>query len=592
MKYKADDIDSFLGSLKNIPVNVPLVNVHQLINNPEIEARLPETNTISTSKIIAMTTIIGAVVTLSLLWPFSGEESREDKLDHHELPKKEVVISQPEVFEKKETNNKSHRLNDEVFPAESTDSRDTKRERIVSESADSYCSELVIPSELKECNWPDDTILDGNKLMLRLTLDDLKKLGFLIVQNDGQSGLFYRNEFNGIVSSMHKETHKRDQARIGSASSPSSNVAHANLKKTTSKNDYYPVFESDFTMDPIGYPELIGKDWINARDTLVPIILDKGIIPGLISEETTTIWFKISQNFFSKLPEQYTNIKDVYSCIKLLKDRTGRVDIVNYSNSKVINPVNVVELPKAVMEEIGFIFSDDKIVFTQNENQECRVKLTMGKGNGVSVGGNQTDLKPTPYRVTFLSNEKGRQQVKWLCGSDPQRNKFQSEYFLSNYNLLIPVLIRKDRFPDILHENIYLWFKPTEEFLKIIPGEQGDLIRQEYRYLVADNKEALEPSCGFFEDCQSTLHIHDLNLFPNPTSGHININFTLPVEEKVNISLADMNGVEVRKLKENEIFAEGIHALDFDVSEFPSGIYLLVIRGRNGYTSKRVLIQK
>ena len=78
-----------------------------------------------------------------------------------------------------------------------------------------------------------------------------------------------------------------------------------------------------------------------------------------------------------------------------------------------------------------------------------------------------------------------------------------------------------------------------------------------------------------------------LNVFPSPASASINVNFASEVDGKLTFTLMDMFGKNI--LTENiDVFAgEGQHQLD--LSDLPSGAYLLELSGVAGKTTKRFI---
>jgi hypothetical protein len=79
--------------------------------------------------------------------------------------------------------------------------------------------------------------------------------------------------------------------------------------------------------------------------------------------------------------------------------------------------------------------------------------------------------------------------------------------------------------------------------------------------------------------------------YPNPSNPVSKIDYQLPVESYVNISVYDLSGKLVKTLVDGNI-KEGYHTVIFDGSNLASGIYIYRIRayGRQNFTAVRKLV--
>jgi Secretion system C-terminal sorting domain len=68
--------------------------------------------------------------------------------------------------------------------------------------------------------------------------------------------------------------------------------------------------------------------------------------------------------------------------------------------------------------------------------------------------------------------------------------------------------------------------------------------------------------------------IHFVHVYPNPTKGLVNIDYTNYGGDEVNISIYDMKGIQVEKLKHN---GNGEQSLTLDLSHLTSGVYVVNI---------------
>ena len=79
----------------------------------------------------------------------------------------------------------------------------------------------------------------------------------------------------------------------------------------------------------------------------------------------------------------------------------------------------------------------------------------------------------------------------------------------------------------------------------------------------------------------------DILVFPNPTSGMINVAFKKSLEEMVVLRLINVQGQEVLR-REFEQFGE---MLQINASNLPGGIYLVNLQTKNQVFGKKVIIQ-
>jgi hypothetical protein len=68
-----------------------------------------------------------------------------------------------------------------------------------------------------------------------------------------------------------------------------------------------------------------------------------------------------------------------------------------------------------------------------------------------------------------------------------------------------------------------------------------------------------------------------LKVFPNPTSGKINIEFSLNDNSPVNIELYNSNGQQLKTISSLQTFS-GKNQIEYDLSKYSSGIYWITVR--------------
>lgn len=82
-----------------------------------------------------------------------------------------------------------------------------------------------------------------------------------------------------------------------------------------------------------------------------------------------------------------------------------------------------------------------------------------------------------------------------------------------------------------------------------------------------------------------------LQAYPNPFNSSTEINYSLPDNQDVIINIIDINGSLIKSVA-NEFQTEGIHRINFDGSELPSGIYFLTLNSKSFSIVKKLIINK
>jgi hypothetical protein len=87
-----------------------------------------------------------------------------------------------------------------------------------------------------------------------------------------------------------------------------------------------------------------------------------------------------------------------------------------------------------------------------------------------------------------------------------------------------------------------------------------------------------------------TLSGFSLNCSPNPTSGQLNINYTLTEPANTSISISNILGIEVANINENQVQIPGMYNLNYDASNFTPGVYFVTVKAGNKSETKKIVI--
>lgn len=83
--------------------------------------------------------------------------------------------------------------------------------------------------------------------------------------------------------------------------------------------------------------------------------------------------------------------------------------------------------------------------------------------------------------------------------------------------------------------------------------------------------------------------VANLNVFPNPTSGELNVTFTNNGISESNIVVYDMQGRLVKELFNGKIAGEFINT--YTTSDLSPGMYILNIQNEKGFKQERIIVQ-
>ena len=89
---------------------------------------------------------------------------------------------------------------------------------------------------------------------------------------------------------------------------------------------------------------------------------------------------------------------------------------------------------------------------------------------------------------------------------------------------------------------------------------------------------------GFQEELEQSL-----TMFPNPTSGNLNISFVSQEKADYTIRISNAMGAEVMSVNRNALI--GQQDLQLDLTQLPRGMYLVQLINEQGYVTRRISLQ-
>ncbi len=82
------------------------------------------------------------------------------------------------------------------------------------------------------------------------------------------------------------------------------------------------------------------------------------------------------------------------------------------------------------------------------------------------------------------------------------------------------------------------------------------------------------------------------NIFPNPAANSTNIEFDLPTESLVNISIFDLTGKKVETIENDNMRDKGKHTIKFDTQQLANGVYSVHIQTDEFTSTKKIIIAR
>jgi hypothetical protein len=125
-------------------------------------------------------------------------------------------------------------------------------------------------------------------------------------------------------------------------------------------------------------------------------------------------------------------------------------------------------------------------------------------------------------------------------------------------------------------------------------------VSQQYMLIYHDNGSILEFEISeirkltfdqmvSFTETPVLQKLLSMNLFPNPASNYINIDFSVPEEGEVVLELFSLNGVLVKSIYPGKL-PSGNHSYRWQTSDLVHGTYICMVRQNQQVLSRKVIV--
>jgi len=562
-RYTDIDINLFYERFKLLPEYFELERVHQLINNPDAKATHSVKIKFKPLKFIIMTSAFIVGVTAVII-SLTLEKTKQDQVSMNSIQIETVKTSPNNEIDQNEIQTETLKSQNslEVEPILKKNEvpiiekiPNQPELKKVSESLQNSNPEDVLSKHIDHpSNWPCDTMIDREDMLIILTPEELLDFG-IIVKDD-------KSHYHNITPNEHYDWE------------------FTNLpvdERITTHNDYYSWAISSLSCDEytLGSP-----DFYNVIDTLVPIVVEAAM--------TRIYWFTPTPSLFGTLPARYSYIQENIDNLKYLKKTCSQKSFVNYwtHGETIFDEINLLELLKDDLIKLKFQITENMLVVS-DKNGTNRIELHSNSGSSVEGNTDAMEYPPNPFPMA-ITDTLGRR--RYLAGVDANKASVNRDYIIENMNTLIPIKVSLADIIPPRNETLVFWFYPTEEFIDALPDAIKYDVRSELDAILKG--AIINSSCTYFEVCKSTILLDDLKIYPNPANDMVTIDFSLSESIEGRISLVNISGLLVKELVTKSHFNLGFNSLNVNISDVSPGVYLISIITSKGFKTERVIISR
>ncbi|MFA6402320.1 MAG: T9SS type A sorting domain-containing protein [Salinivirgaceae bacterium] len=337
-------------------------------------------------------------------------------------------------------------------------------------------------------------------------------------------------------------------------------------------------------------------------------------------------WFNITDSLWSLLPERCQKWRESYNKILFHKSFYPDKNIVQYISQVFwddISQVTLLDLDKKELENLGFVFYPDSVIFNctylgEYEKYSNKKIITTPLPDYMMSSQKVRESLNKSFEFTDCINPEGYStcsaiefdvkklieqtpnkdfQFLWLTDTEGRNvnTVFSNNKLSLNENnrmtYLIPVLVKQSILFSEHAEDRIFWFTPTEAFFDKLPERYKEGLRKEFN---AISSNILNPdktqTCTYFEECRATLLLTGYNLYPNPATHNCKIEFELEKATQGKILLSNITGSIVKEFITNSNFGMGKNSFDLNLNGISPGIYLVTISTKAGMATKRLIV--
>ncbi len=558
-QYTDSDLTKYFERWKQMPNDYGIEKVHQIINNPEAKARLKGKSFFKPLNLIIMTTIFVTAITAISIWFSNSQAVPEQSVLKTVTPEVQGTYT-PNAVQSTVAPDKismhgkitKTKVNKTSYPV----LKSTKPDYVVQPVEN---EEIVVQKSPKptNCVWPKDTLLNKTDLFVVLTKDEQERIG-----------LFYRVDSTKIPQ-MEKFSRLYSNG-IHMSLGPNHKGGSFSIYGYRKNFHYIRAFNAVYISNHSCSNKRWDSPFYNEIDTLLPVIVNEDIY-----------WFLAIPEVLDSLPLRYNYLKEAYSNLKCLKKQFPEKQLVNYWNKNMIlGTINYLELSREELANIGVVFDSTRLGYFVEDIYTHKSYFTY------KINGNITNTTVSrdavfPSNLPIIStDEKGLNQ-QFFCRRN-RNNAFQVDLF-------VPIKIPLNEYVDGINNYEIYWYNPTDSLIDLLPDRIKYQLKAEKEGILNDSPQSAA-TCTFFEACKSTLQVDNLKVYPNPAKDRLTIEFSAREDLEGNISITNMAGIQIRQIMDNTHIKTGFNTYTEDISDLPSGLFIISINTNKGVRTRRIIV--
>ena len=235
------------------------------------------------------------------------------------------------------------------------------------------------------------------------------------------------------------------------------------------------------------------------------------------------------------------------------------------------NNVNIID----VVNLVNMVLFDNAPSFFSNGKEEGTLIFTESKGrNNISIESN-SEIGGFQFSLSsFTKIDRYLDQLILPDGWSMIYNSKNNIYDIYAYDLTGTSSVKKIDFnvPNQHISNVQDFIVASKDGFEVKTKIEKELFEQELVSL------------------PNHPNIH--NLYPNPFNPTLTVSYSLPTETSLSVVVYNMLGEQVSVLINNVYAKEGFHSVNWNASEFPSGMYFIKIETPSNIDTKKALLLK
>ena len=243
------------------------------------------------------------------------------------------------------------------------------------------------------------------------------------------------------------------------------------------------------------------------------------------------------------------------------------------------SPYDAKFTPLALLSYYNFIEKEGLGLSAQHKSAENLDKELESALEKIYLKDNRNKLKPFALRLLARSSALSRDYQTMI--------KYNTEIIENYYDTtnVVSALYDLTNYYFDIENNLVKGKEYLDKMNKLYPDEDLTM----FANMNIEVEKGLAKEKIFATETISEYQLSDN--FPNPFNPSTTITFALPQKGEVVLKIYNSLGQEVKTLV-NEFKEEGIHKVNFDASNLPSGVYIYSIQANDFMQSKKMILLK